>query len=148
MKRRYEGPANELSSEEMRQLRTFLVDVQIVVGFVSHDENVTALDAVDDIVRRTHVETSLPWLPVAQNNSQADQVLAALQPRRDHQGGVPALRRQAEPRGADRGQPPGGPDCVLADLLKTFGANATGPRRHAARRDAHVSPTAEPGAHI
>ena len=125
MKRRYEGPAHELSPEEMIQLRTFLVDVQIVVGFVSHDPDITVLDAVDDIVRRTHVETSLPWLQVAQDNSQADQVLAAL--------------RSSEVISKDEFLLYGGklsrdqrlavglpvePDCVLAQLLKTFGATA------------------------
>ena len=51
MKQRFEGPAHELSPEEMWQLRTFLIDVQVVVGFYSHDESLTALEAVDDDVR-------------------------------------------------------------------------------------------------
>jgi hypothetical protein len=126
MKQHFEGPAHELSPEEMWQLRTFLIDVQIVVGFVSHDEKVTALEAVDDIVRRTHVETSLPWLPVAQNNSQADQVLGALRNADviTHEeflcfGG----KLSREERIAAK--LPAEPDCVLADVLTTFGANAT-----------------------
>lgn len=126
MKRRFEGPAHELSAEEMWQLRTFLVDVQIVVGFTSHDERVTALEAVDDIVRRTHVETSLPWLLVAQNNSQADQVLGALRSadvitREEFLCFGGKLSRE-ERIAADL---PAEPDCVLADVLKTFGANGT-----------------------
>jgi hypothetical protein len=126
MKRRFEGPSQELSPEEMWQLRTFLIDVQIVVGFVSHEDGVTALDAVDDIVRRTHVETSLPWLQVAQSNSQADQVLAALRSADviTHDeflcyGG----KLSREERIANR--KPAEPDAVVADLLMTFGANAT-----------------------
>ena len=126
MKRRYESPAHELSHEEMWQLRTFLVDVQIVVGNLSHVENVTALDAVDDVVRRTHVETSLPWLPVAQDNSQADQVLGALRGADviDHEeflcyGG----KLSREERIA--ANLPAEPDGVLASLLTTFGANGT-----------------------
>jgi hypothetical protein len=123
MKRRYEGPAHELTVEEMHQLRTYLVDVQIVIGFVSHNEHVTVLEAVDDIVRRTHVETSLPWLPVAQNNSQADQILAALR-----SGDVLSTdqfllyggKLSREERVAARF--PAEPDCVLADLLQVFGA--------------------------
>jgi hypothetical protein len=126
MKRHYEGPAHELSLEEVIQLRTFLVDVQIVVGFVTHDSGLTVLDAVDDIVRRTHVETSLPWLQVAQDNSQADLVLAAL-----HKHDVitsdefllyggKLSRDQRVAAGF-----PVEPDCVLATLLKTFGATAT-----------------------
>lgn len=126
MKRRFEGPAHELSPEAMWQLRTFLVDVQIVVGFLSHDEHVTALEAVDDIVRRTHVETSLPWLPVAQNNSQADQVLGALRNAdvisRDEFLCFGGKLSRAERIAAGL---PAEPDCVLADALKVFGANAT-----------------------
>lgn len=126
MKRRYEGPAHELSAAEMQQLRTFFVDVQIVVGFVSRDEKTTALDAVDDVVRRTHVETSLAWLPVAQNNSQADQVLTALL-----NGDVLShdefllyggkLSREERIAGGFSAEP----DCVLADLLQAFGASAS-----------------------
>ena len=124
MKARIEAPAHELTPEEMWQLRTFLVDVQIVIGYVSHVENVTALDAVDDVVRRTHVETSLPWLQVAQDNSQADQVLGAL-----HGADlVPTEtflcfggKLSREERIA--AELPAEPDCVLAELLKTFGAN-------------------------
>ena len=86
----------------MIQLRLFLIDIQIVVGFVSHDEPVTVLDAVDDIVRRTHVETSLPWLQVAQDNSQADQVLTRSATRELIKQASSSLRRQAEPGGADR----------------------------------------------
>lgn len=126
MKRRLEAPAQDLSLEEMWQLRTFFVDVQIVVGYVSHVENVTALDAVDDIVRRTHVETSLPWLQVAQDNSQADQVLGALR-------NADAISREEflsfggklsrEERIASG--LPAEPDGVLARLIKAFGANAS-----------------------
>lgn len=126
MKRRFDGPAHELSLGEMQQLRTFLVDVQIVVGFVYRDDKTTALDAVDDIVRRTHVETSLAWLPVAQNNSQADQVLTALLNGEvlNHDefllyGGK--LSREERIAGGF----PAEPDCVLADLLKAFGASAS-----------------------
>jgi hypothetical protein len=125
MKQRFEGPAHELSPEEMWQLRTFLVDVQIVVGFSTHDENVTALEAVDDIVRRTHVETSLPWLPVAQNNSQADQVLGALRTadvitHEQFLGFGGKLSREER----IAAKLPEEPDSVLADVLITFGANA------------------------
>ncbi len=126
MRQRLELPADQLTWEEMVQLRTFLVDVQIVIGFVPHDPRITVLDAVDDIVRRTHVETSLPWLQVAQDNSQADQVLTAM---RGHEvisydefllyGG--ALTRQER---LDR-KFPAEADMVFAELLKTLGANAS-----------------------
>jgi hypothetical protein len=126
MKRRFEAPAHELSPQDICQLRTFLVDVQIVVGYVSHVENVTALDAVDDVVRRTHVETSLPWLQVAQDNSQADQVLGAL-----HNADV-ISREEFLCYGGKLSQEeriatklPAEPDRVLADLLTTFGALGT-----------------------
>jgi hypothetical protein len=126
MKRRYEAPAHELSPEEMWQLRTFLVDVQIVVGYVSHVDNVTALDAVDDVVRRTHVETSLPWLQVAQDNSQADQVLGALRnadaiSREEFLCFGGKLSREERLAAGLSSEP----DGVLAHLLTTFGANGT-----------------------
>ena len=46
MRRRFELPADEVSDEEMVKLRTFLVGVQIVVGFVSHEPRVNVLAAV------------------------------------------------------------------------------------------------------
>jgi hypothetical protein len=126
MKRRFDGPAHELTRDEMHQLRTFLVDVQIVIGYVTHDETVTALEAVEDIVRRTHVETSLPWLPVAQSNSQADQVLGAMR------AGEVISRDEFLLYGGKLSRDeriscgfPAEPDCVLADLVLAFGATAS-----------------------
>jgi hypothetical protein len=118
--------ADRVSLEEMIELRTYLIDIQIVVGFVSHDEQVNVIEAVDDIVRRTHVETSLPWLQVAQDNSQADQVLNSL---RGHElisrdefllygGKLSREERVARGFAAE-------PDRVFADLLITFGANSS-----------------------
>jgi hypothetical protein len=126
MKRRFEGPAHELTREEMYELRTYHVDVQIVIGFVTHDDSVTALEAVEDIVRRTHVETSLPWLPVAQSNSQADQVLGAMR------AGEVISRDQFLLYGGKLSREeriscgfPVEADSVLADLLLAFGASAS-----------------------
>lgn len=123
MRRRLESSVDDITEPELIQLRTFLVDVQIVIGFHTDDDRVTVLDAMDDIVRRTHVETSHPWLPVAQSNSEADLVLAAL---RNGQhisqeefllyGGT-LTRPAREQKGL-----PVEPDLVLADLLKALGA--------------------------
>lgn len=119
----YESPLESVSGNAMAKLRTFLVPVQIVVGFVPDDDKVNVLDAVDEIVRRTHVETSYPWLPVAQSNSQADQVLGAL---RSHATisesqfllfGGKLSRSQRIERGL-----PAEPDGVLAEILRAFGA--------------------------
>jgi hypothetical protein len=126
MKHRYESPASELTPSEMHQLRTFLVDVMIVIGFTPHTEGATVLDAVEDIVRRTHVETSYPWTQVAQDNNQADQVLGSLRNAGVIDGdqfllyGGKLSRDDRIAKGL-----PGEPDVLLADLLRTFGATGT-----------------------
>jgi hypothetical protein len=126
MRRRAGQPLDAISSEDLVQLRTFLVDVQIVVAFHSDDPGVSALDAVDDIVRRTHVEPTHPWLPVAQDNSEADQMLAALRNRdvisQDQfllYGGALARSQRAARKLAVEA------DCVLAELMKSLGAGET-----------------------
>ena len=126
MKERLERPADQVTYDEMIELRTFLVDIQIVVGFASHDAKVAVLDAVDDIVRRTHVETSLPWLQVAQDNSQADQVLHALHNHDvlDHDDFLVYGGKLSRDERVRRGLP-AEPDVVFADLVKVFGATAT-----------------------
>jgi hypothetical protein len=126
MRRRTERPIESISEEEMIELRTFLVDVQIVIGFHTEDPQVTALNAVDDIVRRTHVEVTHPWRAIAQRNSEADKVLGAL--RLDETffrdefllfgGTLPRTQR------AERGLPVE-PDEVVAELLRRFGATET-----------------------
>jgi hypothetical protein len=126
MVRRAQKPADAVSIEELMELRTFLVDVQIVVGFHSDDSAVTVIEAVDDIVRRTHVETTHPWQLAAQQNSEADQMLSGLYQRDvvDHDkfllfGG--ALPRSAR---AER-QLPIEPECVVAELMHALGASQT-----------------------
>lgn len=128
MRRRTERPIESISEEEMIELRTFLVDVQIVIGFRTEDPKVSALNAVDDIVRRTHVEVTHPWRPIAQRNSEADKVLGAL--RLDEGLGVfrdelllyggKLPRSQRAARGL-----PVEPDEVVAALLHRFGATET-----------------------
>jgi hypothetical protein len=125
MRRRTERPIESISEEEMIELRTFLVDVQIVIGFHTEDSQVTALSAVDDIVRRTHVEVTHPWRAIAQRNSEADKVLGALQ----LDEGLGLFRNELLlfggklPRSqrAERGLPVE-PDEVVAALLHRFGA--------------------------
>lgn len=128
MRRRTERPIESISAEEMIELRTFLVDVHIVIGFHTEDPQVTALNAVDDIVRRTHVEVTHPWRTIAQRNSEADKVLGALGLDeglgvfRDelllYGGKLPRSQR------AERGLPVE-PDEVVAALLLRFGATET-----------------------
>lgn len=126
MRRRSERPMEAVSVEELVEMRTFLVDVQIVVGFHSDDPNVNAINAVDDIVRRTHVETTHPWQLIAQSNSEADQMISALHAREvigDDEfllyGGT--LSRSVR---AERGLPVE-PDCIVAELMKKLGASET-----------------------
>lgn len=126
MKRRFESPVGEIAEAELIELRTFLVGVQIVVGFHTHEPRVTVLDAVDDIVRRTHVETSLPWLQVAQSNSQADQMLSALRTHKvigEEEFLLYGGKLSRETRASKK--LPVEPDRVLAQLLKVLGASAT-----------------------
>jgi hypothetical protein len=136
MRRRAERPIEAVPVEELIELRTFLVDVQIVVGFHSEDQGVTAIQAVDDIVRRTHVETTHPWQPIAQSNSEADQMLSALRARGvigDDQfllyGGTLPRSVRAERR------LPVEPDRVVAELMKSLGASET---RRAQLDDLHT----------
>jgi hypothetical protein len=126
MRRRTEQAMDLITGAELIELRTFLVDVQIVIAFASDDPHVTALDAVDDVVRRTHVETTHPWLPVARSNSEADQMLAVLRARGvigEEEfllfGGKLARSQRASrklPVDADR---------VLAELMLRLGATET-----------------------
>ncbi len=128
MRRRTERPIESISPEELVELRTFLIEVQIVVGFYTEDQEVRALNAVDDIVRRTHVEVTHPWRAIAQRNSEADKVLGALRLDeglglfRDefllYGGKLPRSQR------AERGLPLE-PDEVVAKLLLRFGATET-----------------------
>lgn len=126
MRRRIERPIESVSTEELVELRTFLVDVQIVVAFHSDDPSVTALDAVNDIVRRTHVETTHPWQPVAQSNSEADQMLTALRNRNVITNDEFLLYGGTLPRSerAKRNLPVE-PDCVIAELMNALGASET-----------------------
>jgi hypothetical protein len=143
LKRLSERPSGSINEEELIQLRTFFVDVHIVVGFLSSDPKVSALDAVDDIVRRTHVETTHPWRPVAQRNSEADKVLAAL--RNDGQltadqfrlFGGQISRAQRSLRGL-----PVESDEVVARLLLDLGATET---RRGALDDLHSAIRAASG---
>lgn len=126
MRRRTEQAIESITEPELIELRTFLVDVHIVIAFHSDDPEITALDAVDDVVRRTHVETTHPWLPVARSNSEADQMLAALHSRdvidKDEfllfGGKLPRSQR------ADRKLPVES-DCVLAEIMQRLGASET-----------------------
>jgi len=141
MRRLSESPMDTVTPEHLIELRTFLVDVEIVVGFHStiDGSRATALDAVDDIVRRIHVEVTHPWLPVAQSNSEADQVLGALR-HADlighdefllYGGKLPRSQRAARDLPLDS-------DAVVAALMIELGAGDT-PRsriepRHVALR--------------
>ncbi len=126
MRKRTERPIEAVSIEELIELRTFFIDVQIVVGFHSDDDGITAIQAVDDIVRRTHVETTHPWQPIAQSNSEADQMLAALHTREVMTDDQFLLFGGTLPRSVrtERGLP-SEPDCVVADLMKSLGASET-----------------------
>ena len=125
MRRQVSLAVTEIDERQLVELRTFMVDVQIVVGFHSDDPNATALDAVEAVVRRTHVEATHPWRPVAQRNSEADHVLASL--RKDaliteerfmlYGGQLPRARRLAAGLPVE-------PDCVTAELMLAFGAGA------------------------
>jgi hypothetical protein len=126
MRRLAEGPLDAVTPEQLIELRTFLIDVEIIIGFHTDDPRVNALDAVDDIVRRIHVEVTHPWLLVAQSNSEADQVLGAMQNAelvdQDHfllyGGKLPRSERAARKLPVEA-------DSVLADLLQALGATET-----------------------
>lgn len=136
MRRREEQPMDSITEPELIELRTFLIDVHIVIAFHSDDPSVTALDAVDDVVRRTHVETTHPWKLVARSNSEADQILAAL-----HSGDVLSQEefllfggKFARSQRIDRKLPVEA-DQVLAELMHRLGASET---RNAVLADLHT----------
>lgn len=126
MNRRSRKPLAEILPDELVELRTFLVPVQVVIGFHSEDPSVTSLDAVDDIVRRTHVEITHPWQPIAQSNSEADKVLVALRNGERitedqfllYGGKLSRAERIARRLRVE-------PDEVLADLMQVLGASET-----------------------
>jgi hypothetical protein len=124
-----------ITESDLIELRTFLVDVHIVIAFHSDDPNVTALDAVDDVVRRTHVETTHPWKLVARSNSEADQILAALHSGKvlDHEKFLLFGGKFARSQRIARKLPVEA-DEVLAELMHRLGATET---RRAALDELH-----------
>jgi hypothetical protein len=127
MSRLYQLAAADITEQQLMQLRTFLVPVQIVVGWHPEEgSRATVLDGVDDVVRRTHVETSYPWMPLAQANSTADQALQALHAHelltrdelRLYGGKLSKDERRAKAMPVE-------PDEVLADIILMLNAAPT-----------------------